>query len=148
MEDKIKVLLVDDHQIVREGLRALLSGASDMEVVGEASDGRDAIDLAGKLNPHVVVMDLSLKGLHGEDAIRELRRRNGDARILVLSMYGSPDYVRPAMRAGATGYLVKGSGISEFVHAIRQVSCGQPFYSPEVRHAAEQARAEPAPAGE
>jgi DNA-binding NarL/FixJ family response regulator len=148
MTDKIKVLLVDDHQIVREGLRALLVNAPDMEVVGEASDGRDAIDLAGKLNPDVVVMDLSLKGLHGEGAIRELHKRNSDARILVLSMYGSPDYVRPAMRAGATGYLVKGSGISEFVDAIRAVSSGQPFYSPEVRQAAEQARAEPAPAGE
>jgi two-component system, NarL family, response regulator NreC len=148
MDDKIKVLLVDDHQIVREGLRALLTNASDMEVVGEASDGRDAIDLAGKLHPDVVVMDLSLKGLHGEGAIRELRRRNSDARILVLSMYGSPDYVRPAVRAGATGYLVKGSGISEFVDAIRAVSSGQPFYSPEVRQAAEQARTEPAPAGE
>ena len=148
MTDKIKVLLVDDHQIVREGLRALLVNAPDMEVVGEASDGRDAIDLAGKLNPDVVVMDLSLKGLHGEGAIRELHKRNSDARILVLSMYGSPDYVRPAMRAGATGYLVKGSGISEFVDAIRAVSTGQPFYSPEVRQAAEQARAEPAPGGE
>jgi DNA-binding NarL/FixJ family response regulator len=148
IDDKIKVLLVDDHQIVREGLRALLTNAPDMEVVGEASDGRDAIDMAGKLHPDVVVMDLSLKGLHGEGAIRELRKRNTDARILVLSMYGSPDYVRPAVRAGATGYLVKGSGISEFVDAIRAVSNGQPFYSPEVRQAAEQARAEPAPAGE
>ena len=148
MDDKIKVLLVDDHQIVREGLRALLVNAPDMEVVGEASDGRDAIDLAGKLNPDVVVMDLSLKGLHGEGAIRELRKRNTDARILVLSMYGSPDYVRPAVRAGATGYLVKGSGISEFVDAIRAVSTGQPFYSPEVRQAAEQAKADPMPGGE
>jgi DNA-binding NarL/FixJ family response regulator len=148
MDEKIKVLLVDDHQIVREGLRSLLVNAPDMEVVGEAADGRDAIDLAGKLNPDVVVMDLSLKGLHGEGAIRELRKRNSDARILVLSMYGSPDYVRPAVRAGATGYLVKGSGISEFVDAIRAVSTGQPFYSPEVRQAAEQAKAEPVPAGE
>jgi len=148
IDDKIKVLLVDDHQIVREGLRALLTNAPDMEVVGEASDGRDAIDMAGKLHPDVVVMDLSLKGLHGEGAIRELRKRNTDARILVLSMYGSPDYVRPAVRAGAMGYLVKGSGISEFVDAIRAVSSGQPFYSPEVRQAAEQARTEPAPPGE
>src|SRR5215831_2153927 len=114
MGDKIKVLLVDDHQIVREGLRALLSAAPEIEVAGEASDGREAVDLATKLRPDVTVMDLSLKGLHGEGAIRELKKRVPDARVLVLSMYGSPEYVRPAVRSGAIGYLVKGSGISEF----------------------------------
>jgi DNA-binding NarL/FixJ family response regulator len=146
MHTKIRVLLVDDHQIVREGLRALLAGAPDMEVVGEAADGRDAIDVAAKLRPDVVVMDLSLKGLHGEGAIRELRKRLPELRVMVLSMYGSPDYVRPAVRAGAAGYLVKGSGISEFVDALRAVASGQTFFSPDVRVVAEAARNEPAPA--
>jgi DNA-binding NarL/FixJ family response regulator len=148
MAEKIKVLLVDDHQIVREGLRALLASAPDLEVTGEAADGRDAIDLAGKLHPDVIVMDLSLRGLHGEGAIRELRKRTPETRILVLSMYGSPEHVRPAVRAGAAGYLVKGSGISEFVHAIRTVAAGDSFYSAEVRPAAEAARQEPAPTQE
>src|SRR5207245_7732235 len=99
-------------------------------------------------HPDVTVMDLSLKGLHGEGAIRELRKRVPDARVLVLSMYGSPEYVRPAVRSGAAGYLVKGSGISEFVNAIRTVASGDNFFGVEVRRVAEAARTEPAPAGE
>ena len=148
MQDKVTVLLVDDHQIVREGLRALLADAAEIEVVGEASDGRDAVELATRLRPQVAVMDLSLKGLHGEGAIRELRKRAPETRVLVLSMYGSPEYVRPAVRAGAAGYLVKGSGISEFTDAIRAVASGQTFWGVEVRGIAEAAQAEPAPATE
>jgi DNA-binding NarL/FixJ family response regulator len=108
-----------------------------MEVVGETADGREAVTLAHSLRPDVIVMDLSIRGLHGEGAIREIRKRKPDARVLVLSMYGSPDYVRPAIRAGALGYLVKGSGISEFVDAIRAVAAGNAFYSAEVRSVAE-----------
>jgi len=148
LREKIRVLLVDDHQIVREGLRALLVSAPEIEVAGEASDGREAVEMAVKLHPALVVMDLSLKGLHGDGAIRELKRCMPDTRVMVLSMYGSPEYVRPAVRAGAMGYIVKGSGISEFVDAIRAVAGGGSFFGVEVRRVAEAARAEPAPADE
>lgn len=125
----LRVLLVEDHTIVREGLRAMLALQSDLEVVGEASDGNAAVSLAKDLSPDVVVMDLSLPGLNGVDATAAIVGACPSTRVLVLSMYGGPEHVRPAVRAGASGYLVKGTGVSELVSGIRAVAKGEPWFS-------------------
>jgi DNA-binding NarL/FixJ family response regulator len=126
----IRILLVDDHTIVREGLRALLSGRDDMTVVGEASTGTQAVELATALEPDVVVMDLTLPGISGLDATELIAGRRPETRVLVLSMHDGEEFVRPAIRAGASGYLVKGSGLGDLVAAIRAVAAGQAFFSP------------------
>jgi two-component system response regulator NreC len=126
----IRILLVDDHTIVREGLRALLSGREDMTVVGEASTGTQAVELATALEPDVVVMDLTLPGISGLDATELIAGRRPETRVLVLSMHDGEEFVRPAIRAGASGYLVKGSGLGDLVAAIRAVAAGQAFFSP------------------
>jgi two-component system, NarL family, response regulator NreC len=128
----IRVLLVDDHTIVREGLRALLQGTPGIEVVGEASDGRESLREAQRLSPDVVVMDASMPGLNGIDATQRILELVPATRVLVLSMHAGEEYVRPALRAGASGYLVKGSGLSDLVAAIRAVAAGDSFVSPTV----------------
>lgn len=121
----VRVLLAEDHTIVREGLRALLT-RHGVEVAGEAADGEAAVREAARLRPDVVVMDLSLPGLHGVDATRAVVAA-GSAAVLVLSMHGGPEHVDPALRAGALGYLVKGSGLSELVTAIEAVARGERY---------------------
>lgn len=128
--DTIRVLLAEDHTIVREGLRALLEDPEDIEVVGEACDGRRAVEMARALQPDVVLMDLGMPGLNGMDATRQIRAHAPAARVLVLSMHAGEEYVRPAIRAGAVGYLVKGAGLSDLVAAIRAVAGGEAFVSP------------------
>jgi DNA-binding NarL/FixJ family response regulator len=127
----IRVLVADDHTIVRQGLRALLDGQPDLQVVAEARDGRDAVRLAVELQPDVVVMDLAMPGLNGVDATRRLAREAPAARVVVLSMHASAEYVRPAIAAGARGYLIKGSDLADLVAAIREVAAGKAFVSPE-----------------
>ncbi len=130
--DPVRVLLADDHAIVRQGLAALLASQRGIEVVGEAADGREAVAAAARLRPHVVVMDLGMPGLNGVDATRQIRRESPETAVLVLSMHASEEHVRPAIRAGATGYLLKGSGLSDLVAAIRAVAAGEGFLSPAV----------------
>lgn len=130
--DPIRVLLADDHTIVRQGLAALLAGHAGIEIVGEAEDGREAVAAALRLKPHVVVMDLSMPGLNGVDATRQIRRDAPETYVVILSMHGGEEHVRPAIRAGAGGYLVKGSGLSDLVAAIRAVAAGEAFLSPAV----------------
>ena len=132
LEDPIRVLLADDHAIVRQGLAALLAGQRGIEVVGEAADGREAVAAAVRLRPRVVVMDLGMPGLNGVDATRQIRREAPETFVLVLSMHASEEHVRPAIRAGATGYLLKGSGLTDLVAAIRAVAAGEGFLSPAV----------------
>jgi two-component system, NarL family, response regulator NreC len=126
----IRVLLAEDHTIVREGLRALLAGTQDIQVVGEASDGREALELALRLRPDVVIMDVTMPGLNGVDATLQLRRQLPNCSVLMLSMHASEDYVRSAIRAGAKGYLVKGSGIADLVTATKAVAKGEAFFCP------------------
>lgn len=126
---RVRVLLVEDHTIVREGLKAMLALEDDFEVVGEAADGSTAVTEARRLTPDVVVMDLSLPSLNGVDATQAIVETVPSTRVLVLSMYGGPEHVRPAIRAGATGYLVKGTGVSDLVAGIRAVSRGEPWFS-------------------
>lgn len=133
MPDKtIRVLLAEDHTIVREGLKALLSATEDLEVVGEVEDGRAAVDAIPRLLPDVVVMDLNMPKLNGVDATREIREKVGAPKVVILSMYDGEEYVRPAIRAGASGYLLKGSGLSDLVKAIRAVARGEAFFSPAI----------------
>ncbi|MBN2493970.1 MAG: response regulator transcription factor [Deltaproteobacteria bacterium] len=128
---QIRVLLVEDHTIVRQGLRALIEGSGEAEVVGEAADGRAGIDLAERLRPDVVIMDLSMPGLNGVDATERIVR-SGSSRVLALSMHTGEEYVRPAVRAGVSGYLVKGSDLSDLLAAIKAVAAGEAFFSPAV----------------
>jgi two-component system, NarL family, response regulator NreC len=127
---RIRVLLAEDHTIVRQGLRALLQDAPDLEVVGEAADGRAAVAEAVRLAPDLVIMDLSMPNLNGVEATRQICAQVPAARVLVLSMHAGEEYVRPAIRAGAHGYLVKGSGLADLLAAARAVARGQAFFSP------------------
>jgi two-component system response regulator NreC len=125
----IKILLADDHRILREGLRTLLGQQTDMTVVGEASDGKQAVDLAIKLQPDVVIMDVVMPELDGVEATRRIRIEVPSAKIVALSMHSDRRYVSEMLRAGAVGYLVKDSAFDELNQAIRTVITGRPFLS-------------------
>ena len=139
-----RILLVDDHAIVREGVRALLSAAGDMEVVGEASGGQQAIELAVALEPDVILMDIAMPGLGGLEATVEIRKRVPRARIVVLSQYGEPEYVKRFIRAGVSGYVLKKAAGAELVAAIRAVLRGGLVLDPEIAQAAVQDAGAPA----
>jgi NarL family two-component system response regulator LiaR len=124
MDNLIRVLVVDDHTVVRKGLCSLLSSKYGVEVVGEAGDGDEAIEKARDLRPDVILMDLLMPGKTGLEAILEIKRENPDARILVLTSFGEEAKVAAAVRAGALGFLLKESSPDELVHAIRSVHMG------------------------
>jgi DNA-binding NarL/FixJ family response regulator len=126
---RVRVLLVEDHTIVREGLKAMLALHPDVEVVGEAADGVRGVEEARRLEPDVVVMDLSLPARNGVEATAAIVTECPSTRVLVLSMYGGPEHVRPALRAGASGYLVKGTGVADLVSGIRAIAKGEPWFS-------------------
>jgi DNA-binding NarL/FixJ family response regulator len=121
--------------MVRQGLRALLGGEVDLELVGDAEDGATGVKLAEELTPDVVVMDLSLPGLHGTEAIRRIKASTR-AKVIVLSMHTSPEVVSRAREAGCDGYVVKGADVSELARAIRSALQGTPYFSPELGFAA------------
>lgn len=127
----IRVVLADDHAIVRAGIRAVLAAEGDITVVAEAGDGRAAVEAVQRHRPDVLLIDLSMPGWNGVEAIRRAREASPSTRVLVLSMHAAPDYVRPALRAGASGYLVKGAGLDDLLRALRAVSSGDRFYGPE-----------------
>jgi NarL family two-component system response regulator LiaR len=126
----IRVLIVDDHAIVRKGIRALLAQVETIEVVGEAGDGEQAVTLTGVLNPDVILMDLVMPGVDGIEAIRHITDQQTEARILVLTSFASDDKVFPAIKAGALGYLLKDSEPEDLLQAIRQVHRGEPSLHP------------------
>jgi DNA-binding NarL/FixJ family response regulator len=128
----IRVLIADDHGVVAEGLKHLVEAQADMEVIGCVADGREAVQAARDTQPDVVVMDLSMPELNGADAARAILAREPKCRIIVLSMYSQREYVRRALKAGAAGYVVKGSAAKELVEAIRAVHAGQRYLSPRV----------------
>lgn len=132
MTEPIRVLLAEDHTIVREGLKALLDGRDDVVVVGEAHDGKQAVEIAKALRPNVVCMDLNMPQLNGVDATKAIREALPETHVLILSMYSTEEHVRPAIRAGAEGYLLKGQGLSDLVAAIKAVASGSAFFSPQV----------------
>ncbi len=128
----VRLLIADDHAVVREGLRLILTAQRDFEVVGEAATGREAVELAQRLKPDVVLMDISMPELSGLDATLALATDDGPPRIIVLSMHASSEYVFEAFRAGARGYLVKESAGREVVEAIREVCRGRRYVSPRI----------------
>lgn len=128
----IRVVLADDHRIVREGLRALLDREADMEVVAEVDDGRQAVQLARDLNPDVVVMDLSMPGLNGIEATRQVLQECAATKVLALSMHADRRFVADVLRAGASGYLLKDCALDELVRAIHCVVVDQTYLSPDI----------------
>ena len=128
----IRVLVVDDHAIVRKGIRALLSTEADMQVIGEASDGAEALAQAQAMCPDVILMDLVMPEMDGIEATRQILERQPAARILVLTSFAADDKVFPAIKAGALGYLLKDSGPEDLVRAIHQVYRGEPSLEPAI----------------
>ena len=128
----IRILIADDHGVLAEGLKHLIEAQPDMQVVGTAGDGREAVRLAREAQPDVVLMDLSMPELNGADATRAILEREPRCRVIVLSMYAEREYVRRALKAGACGYVVKRSAAKEVVDAIRAVYAGQRYLSPRV----------------
>jgi DNA-binding NarL/FixJ family response regulator len=129
---RIRVLIADDHSLVRAGIRALLEKQSDMEVVAEASNGREALKLIRQHWPKVVLMDIAMPELNGLEAIRQLSREFPKIHSIVLSMYSDEEHVWQCLQAGADGYLVKGGALAELELAIRSVARGQTYLSPGV----------------
>ena len=132
MTETIRVLLADDHAIVRDGIRSLLATEPGIQVVGEAADGQEAVAMAESLKPDVFVMDLVMPGMDGLEAIRRIVTQQPDARILVLTSFATDDKVFTAIKAGAVGYLLKDCDADELVQAIRQVYEGQSWLHPRI----------------
>lgn len=130
--DKIKILIVDDHPVVREGLEGMLAGQADFEVVGKASDGGQAIALAVQLRPEIILMDLRMPNTDGVTAIKALKAISSTAQLLVLTTYDSDADILPAIEAGATGYLLKDTPREELFRAIRAATKGESVLSPSV----------------
>jgi len=126
------VLLADDHAVVRKGLRFVLSQQSDIRIVGEASDGREAVDLASKLRPDVVILDIAMPNLNGIEAAEQIIAGNPRTEIVILSMHSDESYLMRTLKAGAKGYLLKESADDEIVQGIRAVARGRPFFSPAI----------------
>jgi DNA-binding NarL/FixJ family response regulator len=129
---KIRVLIADDHAIVREGIRALLALSDDIVVVGEAEDGRQAVEAARRLRPDVILMDIAMPGLGGLEATVEIRRENPEARILVLSQYDDREYVRRFLKLGVSGYVLKKAAGADLTSAIRAARRGGLVLDPQV----------------
>jgi two-component system, NarL family, response regulator NreC len=129
---KVRVLLADDHTVMRAGLRALLERQPNLEVVGEAEDGRQAVELASSHVPDVVVLDIAMPNLNGVEATRRMVRKQPAISVVILSMYSDESYVMRALEAGARAYLLKDSAVTDLIRAIEAVSQGKSFFSPKV----------------
>ncbi len=132
MAKTIRVLLADDHTIMRAGLRELLDRIEGVNVIGEASDGQETLDLVGLQLPDVVVLDISMPRLNGLEAAERIRKSFENVRVIILSMFGTEEYVMAALRAGASGYLLKDAAVSELEVAIRAAAAGEMYLSPAI----------------
>ena len=130
--DVIKILVVDDHPVVREGLAAMLETQPDLEVVGEAENGRVALEMAGRLNPDVILMDLQMPEMDGATAIRRLLEDGSKAEVIVLTTYDTDEFIFAAIEAGAKGYLLKGASRNDLFKAVRAASRGESLLEPVV----------------
>ena len=131
-ESAIRVLVVEDHRIVREGIRSLMEDVADIEVIGEARNGLEGVDLAHNLLPDVILMDLKMPHMDGLEATRLIKEEHPDMPILVLTSFIADDKVFPAIKAGAAGYLLKDTGSRELIDAIRQVHRGEASIHPQI----------------
>jgi len=129
---KIRILLAEDHTIVRQGIAALLRAEGDMEVVGGASDGLEAIELAKKLIPDLVLMDIGMRHLNGLEATREIKRLFPSMKVLVLTMYDDEEWIFQILKAGASGYLIKDSAMTDLTSALRAIYQGDSYLSPSI----------------
>jgi two-component system response regulator NreC len=127
-----KVLLADDHSILREGLRMVLDAQPQIKVVGEANDGREAVDLAEKLHPDVVVMDIAMPNMNGLEATRQIKRRWPEIRVVILTMHENQQYLTQIVKAGASGAVLKRSAGTELLTAIKAAATGQSYFSPSI----------------
>src|SRR5579863_5555031 len=132
---RTRILLADDHAVVRQGFKMILSAQTDMEIVGEAGNGREAVELAETLKPDIVVMDVAMPELNGIEATRRLAASTPHARVVALSMHKDNVYVREILRAGARGYLLKDSVAADLVSAVRATAQGESYLSPETGRA-------------
>lgn len=132
MLEKKRILIVEDHTLLRAGLRALLSQDKDIEIVGEAENGRDAVRLTGTLAPDLVLTDLSMAGMNGIESIVDIKRRYPDVRVLVLTIHKTDEYIFASLRAGANGYILKDASHDELRIAIRSVLNGKTYLSPDI----------------
>jgi len=130
--EKIRVLLADDHTVVRQGLKALLEAEQDIAVVGEANTGREAVQLTKKLLPEVVVMDIAMPNLNGLEATRQIAKEVPMTKLLVLSSYNDDEYVHQVTEAGAMGYLLKQTAATDLIKAVREARKGNAFFSPAI----------------
>jgi DNA-binding NarL/FixJ family response regulator len=129
---KTRILIADDHALVRQGIRSILGEVPDLEIVAEACDGREAVQLAGELKPDIAIIDISMKELNGIEAIAQVRKKSPVTLIIALSMFGEERYVTRAVRSGAKAYVLKDSSGEDLLQAIRAVLNGQSFFSPSV----------------
>jgi two-component system, NarL family, response regulator NreC len=129
---KVRILLGDDHTLVRQGLRRILEGRPDWEVVAEASDGRDAVQHALAIQPNVAILDIGMPRLNGIEATRQIVRRSPDVRVLILSMHANEAYILQALKAGAKGYMLKDSADTELIRGVESIAAGKSFFSPAV----------------
>lgn len=132
MTEKYRIVIAEDYTILREGLRALLSSRPEFEIVGEAEDGRVAVQCVERLKPALVLMDLSMPRMNGMDAIREIKKRSPETKVLVLTVHKAEEYILATFRAGADGYALKDSTHTELVIAIKSVLAGKPYLSPGI----------------
>ena len=130
--NKIRVLLAEDHTIVRKGLRSLLDGEAGIEVIGEAEDGREAVEKVQQLLPDVVLMDIAMPGLNGLEATRQIKKRFPEVKVVILTMHANEEYIFQILRAGASGYLVKQAAPTELLSAIQAAYQGESFLSPSI----------------
>lgn len=129
---KTRILLADDHTIVRQGIRALLDAQEGIEVVGEAEDGRQAVEKVKELVPDIVVIDITMPNLNGIEATRQIKKINDKIKVLVLTVHDNEEYVHQILQAGASGYLLKESAVSDLISAISAVKKGDIFLSPSI----------------
>jgi DNA-binding NarL/FixJ family response regulator len=132
MAGKHRIFIVEDHTLLRAGLRALLSQDQDIEIVGEADNGRDAIRAIAALAPNLVLMDISMSGMNGIEAMIDVKRRNPETRVLVLTIHKTEEYIHASLRAGADGYMLKDASHDELRVAIRSVLSGKTYLSPDI----------------